>query len=89
MIFLLLAVQPVKLAAELVKVLALGGKPCDLLELPPELFDLNGKPRGFLGLLYQQLGGVWRGHVHLPFLDAAAPGGGSLGLGRGAWAWLG
>ena len=31
--FLLLAVQPVKLAAEVIKVFALGGKPVDLFEL--------------------------------------------------------
>lgn len=63
-LFLLLPVQPVKLAAELVKVFALGSKPVDLLEHEPEAF-------GLFGLLYKQLGGAGRVHVHLPLLDAA------------------
>ena len=61
---LLLLVQAVKLAAEVVKVLACFGKAVDLQELEPE-------PFGLFGLLYKQLGGAGRVHVHLPFLDAA------------------
>ena len=59
---LLLLVQAVKLAAEVVKVLARFGKAVDLQELEPE-------PFGLFGLLYKQLGGAGRVHVHLPFLD--------------------
>ena len=69
--FLLLAGQPVKLPAQLVRVVALGGKPGNFLEPLPELFDLHGKPGGLLRLLYQQFRDVRRVHVHLPFLDAA------------------
>lgn len=70
-LFLLLAGQPVKLPAQLVRVVALGGKPGNFLEPLPELFDLHGKPGGLLRLLYQQFRDVRRVHVHLPFLDAA------------------
>ena len=84
--FLLLAGQPVKLPAQLVRVAALGGKPGNFLEPLPELFDLHGKPGGLLRLLYQQFRDVGRVHVHLPFLDAlrrfAGPGPCSLGLPR-------
>lgn len=59
----LLPVQPFKFPAELVEVLALGGKPVDFPELVVE-------PRCPLGLLYKQLSRARRGHVHLPFLDA-------------------
>ena len=84
--FLLLAGQPVKLPAQLVRVVALGGKPGNFLEPLPELFDLHGKPGGLLRLLYQQFRDVRRVHVHLPFLDAlrrfAGPGPCGLGLSR-------
>ena len=70
--FLLLLVQPVKLTAEVVKVLARFGKAVNLQELEPE-------PFGLFGLLNKQLSYVRRGHVHLPFLD---------GLRRSRWARL-
>lgn len=62
--FLLLLVQPVKLTAEAVKVLAYSRKPVDLQELEPE-------PLGLFGLFNKQLADVGRVHVHLPFLDTA------------------
>ena len=78
---LLLLVQAVKLAAEVVKVLARFGKAVDLQELEPE-------PFGLFGLLYKQLGGAGRVHVHLPLSGHRHGGGGSLGRGRLAWACL-
>lgn len=62
--FLLLLVQPIKLAAELVEILAHAGKAFDFEKPEPE-------PFGLFGLLNKQFGGAGRVHVHLPFLDAA------------------
>ena len=75
--FLLLG-QPLKLSPELVKVFALFRKALDREKLEPE-------PFGLFGLLNEQFRYAWRSHVHLPFLVAVV--GGSLGVGRVAFAW--
>ena len=78
--FLLLLIQPVKLAAEFVKVFADTGKALDFEKPEPE-------PLGLLGLLYKQLCGAGRGHI-LPPSGTPPGGGGSLGRGRLALACL-
>lgn len=78
--FLLLLVQPVKFAAEFVKVFADTGKALDFEKPEPE-------PLGLLGLLDKQLCGAGRGHI-LPPSGTPPGGGGSLGRGRLALACL-
>ena len=73
----LLVQQVTEPLAELVNAAALVGK-----QQKPE-------PFGLLCLLYKQFACVRRGHVHLPFpVAGAVPAcGGSLGVGRAAFAW--